>query len=252
MPTPKAGETEKEWLNRCIPVVLDEGTAKDQKQAVAICKQMWRDKDKKERAMAEFEKRTIPIDSLELRESEGEAPQLSGRAVPFNEWSTGTLRTPWGEEFVERFEGPPKDPTDVTLNVEHQRHLTIARTPKTLEVESDGEGVHFNSSPPDTQASRDAVTLVRSDVIRNNSFEFRVEAGGESWDESVKPIRRTIKSGGWSLGAITLTSAPAYSQTHVNARALEESREAEGVALAKSRAEARERALRLAEAELDL
>jgi len=42
MPTPKKGETEKEFISRCIPYVLKEGTAKDQKQAIAICYSMWR------------------------------------------------------------------------------------------------------------------------------------------------------------------------------------------------------------------
>ena len=42
MPTPNANETEKDFVSRCIPIVLDEGTAKDNKQAVAICYSMFR------------------------------------------------------------------------------------------------------------------------------------------------------------------------------------------------------------------
>lgn len=45
MPTPKPDETQDEWLGRCIPILVDEGNEQD--QAVAICYQMWRDKDKK-------------------------------------------------------------------------------------------------------------------------------------------------------------------------------------------------------------
>jgi hypothetical protein len=37
MPVPKEDETEEEFVKRCIPIVLDEGIAKDGKQAVAIC-----------------------------------------------------------------------------------------------------------------------------------------------------------------------------------------------------------------------
>lgn len=42
MPEVKEGESKQEWLDRCIPQVMDEGTAEDQKQAVAICHSMYR------------------------------------------------------------------------------------------------------------------------------------------------------------------------------------------------------------------
>jgi len=43
MPEPRAGEKEKDFVERCIPVVLDDGTAKDGEQAAAICHSMWRE-----------------------------------------------------------------------------------------------------------------------------------------------------------------------------------------------------------------
>jgi len=46
MPTPKAGESQKDFVSRCIPIVMDEGTAKDNKQAAAICYSMWRRRNK--------------------------------------------------------------------------------------------------------------------------------------------------------------------------------------------------------------
>lgn len=41
MPKPKAGESRQEFVSRCIPIVLDEGTAKESKQAAAICYSMF-------------------------------------------------------------------------------------------------------------------------------------------------------------------------------------------------------------------
>lgn len=41
MPKPKADETREEWMARCIPVVIDDETASDGEQAVAICSSMW-------------------------------------------------------------------------------------------------------------------------------------------------------------------------------------------------------------------
>jgi len=46
MPNVKPGESRKDFVGRCIPVVLEDGTAKDQDQAVAICSEMWRDRAK--------------------------------------------------------------------------------------------------------------------------------------------------------------------------------------------------------------
>ena len=41
MPTPKAGETKKDFIARCIPIVIDDKTAEDTDQAVAICNSVW-------------------------------------------------------------------------------------------------------------------------------------------------------------------------------------------------------------------
>lgn len=43
MPTPGKNESQKDFVSRCIPIVLEDGTAKDQKQAAAICYSMWRE-----------------------------------------------------------------------------------------------------------------------------------------------------------------------------------------------------------------
>ena len=48
MPKPKPGEKQSEWMGRCVPVAVDEG--RKQNQAVAMCMQMFRDKDKKREA----------------------------------------------------------------------------------------------------------------------------------------------------------------------------------------------------------
>jgi len=44
MPSPpKDGESRDDFIGRCVPVVLEDGTAKDQDQAVAICSSMYED-----------------------------------------------------------------------------------------------------------------------------------------------------------------------------------------------------------------
>lgn len=47
MPEPGEKETQEEFISRCIPIVLDDGTASDEKQAAAICYSIWRDAKEK-------------------------------------------------------------------------------------------------------------------------------------------------------------------------------------------------------------
>lgn len=47
MPQPGKNESQDDFVSRCIPIVLKDKTAKDQKQAAAICFQTWRDAKKK-------------------------------------------------------------------------------------------------------------------------------------------------------------------------------------------------------------
>jgi len=43
MPTKKEGESQNDFVTRCIPIVIKEGTAKDEKQAAAICHSMYKE-----------------------------------------------------------------------------------------------------------------------------------------------------------------------------------------------------------------
>lgn len=52
MPSVKPKETEKSFVSRCIPTVLKEGTAKNQKQAAAICFSMFKEHQKKKHKSA--------------------------------------------------------------------------------------------------------------------------------------------------------------------------------------------------------
>ena len=49
MPTPNKGESQKDYVSRCIPTVMKEGTAKDQKQAAAVCFSMYKQHQKNQR-----------------------------------------------------------------------------------------------------------------------------------------------------------------------------------------------------------
>jgi hypothetical protein len=44
MPTPNTDESHDDFISRCIPVVLNDNTAKSQPQAVAVCESLWEDR----------------------------------------------------------------------------------------------------------------------------------------------------------------------------------------------------------------
>ena len=52
MPTPQAGEMHDDFIERCIPMVMEEGTVENNEQAVAICNSMWENRGRqKERGI---------------------------------------------------------------------------------------------------------------------------------------------------------------------------------------------------------
>jgi hypothetical protein len=47
MPKPRKGESQRDFVSRCVPIVLNDGTTKDNKQAVAICYSIFKEHGKK-------------------------------------------------------------------------------------------------------------------------------------------------------------------------------------------------------------
>lgn len=45
MPTPNKNESQKHFISRCVPILVDEGKGQD--QAVAICYSLWKNRNKK-------------------------------------------------------------------------------------------------------------------------------------------------------------------------------------------------------------
>ena len=66
IPKPQSGESQDQFIARCVPIVLHEGTAADGSQAAAICHSIWRE-SKKDISVANNEtldqwmKRAVPI-----------------------------------------------------------------------------------------------------------------------------------------------------------------------------------------------
>jgi len=56
MPTPRPNEKEKDFINRCIPYVIKEGTTKDTSQAAAVCHSIWRKSKKSKNEESDMKK----------------------------------------------------------------------------------------------------------------------------------------------------------------------------------------------------
>ena len=46
MPSPSKGESRSKFVNRCVSIVLDDGTAETSEQAVAVCHSLYYEHEK--------------------------------------------------------------------------------------------------------------------------------------------------------------------------------------------------------------
>lgn len=97
MPEPIAGETREDFVDRCIPEVLDDGTAKDGEQAAAVCNSI-------------FEESDVEVDVHPHEET----PQLRTK-VATDWWSSPFLRIPHHGPQVDRDRGILRNVAVVTV-----------------------------------------------------------------------------------------------------------------------------------------
>ena len=133
MPTPNAGESEKDYISRCIPVVLKEGTAKDNKQAAAICYSMWRRKDEKKAELSEF---SLIIRSVGLNKKTGERYWKASTSDIFPDSYNDEMSLDLYNSFLEKIKEDVKPPEQFRseawdggmpyVSVSHYREHSIA------------------------------------------------------------------------------------------------------------------------------
>ena len=116
--------------------------------------------------------------------------------------------------FKERFEpgafGLVSD-LDVILNVQHDRRRPLARTGGGGLVLTDSrDSLRWTAKLPQTRDSDDALSLVRSGVLRGSSIEFK--AVNESWSGSMRTITQAF------LGGLAVVDQPAHQGSDVEAR----------------------------------
>ena len=140
---------------------------------------------------------------------------LSGRPVVYE---SATQINDIGGSYIEIIKRGALDGTDlsdVRLLVGHDAsRIPLARTPRTMSLEVDADGLTFRAQLPDTEAGKEAFEAVQRGDIRGLSFAFTVPDGGDEYDPetNTRTINRIAK-----VYECTLTAFPAYESTYFSA-----------------------------------
>jgi HK97 family phage prohead protease len=113
---------------------------------------------------------------------------------------------------------------DIKMNMLHDRQLTIARANKgkgSLRLSVDDKGVNFEFEAPKCDIGDRCLEMVRRGDYSGCSFEFYPEDYDVEEREGGKDVKITHKKFR-ALTALTIGMDPAYRQTSVNARELQE------------------------------
>jgi uncharacterized protein len=132
------------------------------------------------KAKSKLETRQITAD-LEVRET-GNGMLLEGYAARFNEMSEPL---PFREKIAPgAFRGSLRSRNDVKLLWNHDSSMVLGSTRSgTLKLSEDDKGLRVEAQLPDTQAGRDARTLIQRGDVTGFSFGFTVPSGGDSWND---------------------------------------------------------------------
>lgn len=136
---------------------------------------------------------------------------------------------------------------DVRALIGHNDVLILGRsTAGTLRIGVDAEGLTYEIDPPDTTYARDLLVSMERGDVRESSFGFRVARGGEVWDEDEDGLLvRTITKFA-RLYDVSPVTFPAYPDTDVAKRSLEEFRKTKVAPTGQHLVQTQRRARRLA------
>lgn len=158
-----------------------------------------------ERVTKGIERRQV-IRDLEIR-AEGDGMTLRGYAAVFNSPSQPLPFT----ETIEpgAFRDSLKSRNDIKLLWNHDTGIVLGSTRAgTLRVVEDEHGLLIEANLPDTQAGRDAATLIKRGDVNAFSFGFRVPSGGDTWLNADQRILKRV-----NIHEVSVVSWPAYTAT---------------------------------------
>lgn len=169
----------------------------------------------------ELERRAYPGE-VSIR-SGGSSPKLRGYAAVFGVESNdlGGFR-----EVVMpgAFDRSIRDKTPVVARTQHRSEQLLGTTEGgTLRLWTDTRGLGYEIDLPNTTAGRDVLEYVKRGDIRHSSFAFYADPSGVKWEKrDGEAVRQLVDV---ELVDVAPVIGPAYPNTEVSARALEEARQ---------------------------
>jgi len=169
MPDPRAGESESEWMERCVPEVISEGNPED--QAVAICLSMWRNKEAKRMDYKALQFKAEDVD--------GDNRIISGYASTYDLDQGGDIIIRGA--FQKTLETNAKR---VKVLWQHDSRMPIGRPQK---MQEDERGLYVESYIAKTRQGDEALELAREGIIDSMSIGYMVDES-EYKDDGVRVI----------------------------------------------------------------
>jgi uncharacterized protein len=160
------------------------------------------------------------IDGLTVEDrGEGKDKGITGLGIVFNHRSVNL------GGFVEVIK--PEAMNGIELNdivsmVNHDPNKVVGRSPDTLGVKIEPDGVRYTIEPSETSTYKDlAISVTRGD-IKGSSFGFIVERNGEDWTEDENGIMVRTITKFRKIFDLSPVVFPAYSDTTVAKRSMDE------------------------------
>ena len=129
LPTPREGETETDFVGRCMASEIMQAEYPDQKQRAAVCHGQWDERSEPVDIETREERRLYAEQEIRIVKAEGKPTRLVGLAAPFNGLSVdlGSFR----ERILPgAFDAVLESDGEVRADVEHQGTHLLARRSK--------------------------------------------------------------------------------------------------------------------------
>ena len=227
MPEPIEGESEDEFISRCMSDEESMTDFPDQDQRLAFCFSVWQQSEeqdslgqRKSSKGETMERRFIPLEKLEIRQADTGAMSISGMAAVIGQESEDL------GGFTEIIEQGAFDEaimsSDVRALFNHDSNYLLGRTASgTLRLEARSDCLYYEVDDL-PQTRRDVYELIQRGDVTGNSFAFTVEE--DRWEQRSNGATVRYISKVRELFDVGPVVYPAYSQTVVSARALEKAR----------------------------
>ena len=216
-PKPKKGMSKGDFMDMCMgddSMMMDHPDDKDRK---AACEIQWG--EEKKASPLEIERRYFPVTELRAIADDKGLRHITGYAAVFDSLSDdlGGFREKIDKGAFKKT--IKKD--DVRALKNHNTDYVIARTKSgTLKLSEDEHGLKIEATPPDASWARDLMTSIDRGDLDSMSFGFQTIS--DRWETQNKEEIRTLME--VKLYDVSVVAFPAYPDTAVGLRSLEEYR----------------------------